>query len=67
MRLPLLACMGASRCGNTLIGALPYNGNNPRKKMFHEKTFANGDKHSRIYSFLVQSQWRIQGGCNGFS
>ena len=41
---------------------IPYNGNNPRKKMFanwqlfliHEKTFANGDNLSRIYSFLVQ-------------
>ena len=38
---------------------IPYNGNNPRKKMFanwrsfliHEKTFVNGANPSRIYSF----------------
>ena len=44
------------------VHVIPYNGNNPQKKMFanwqlfliHEKTFANGDKPSRIYSFLVQ-------------
>ena len=43
------------------MAELPYNRNNPRKKMFanwqlfliHEKMFANGDNPSRIYSFLV--------------
>ena len=41
---------------------VPYNGNNPQKKMFanwqlfliHEKMFANGDNPSQIYSFLIQ-------------
>ena len=41
---------------------IPYNGNNPQKKMFancqlfliHKKTFVNDDNPSRIHSFLVQ-------------
>jgi len=44
---------------DSCVHKIPYNGNNPRKKMFanwqsfliHEKMFANGAKPSRIYSF----------------
>ena len=47
-------------CCHVLYRLLPYNGNNPRKKMFanwqffliHEKTFANGDNPSQVHEYV---------------